>query len=283
MNKGILIFAHNSRDVDYATLSLISGGLAKKHLETSVSLATDSTTLEWIESSRYKEKFQKVFDNIIEIEKPVYGNSRVLYDGQEYKKIPFINQNRSRAWDVTPYERTLLIDSDFLIFSNRLSHYWNVDSDILIGESFKNIRNDTNYVLDQWISETAPHLYWATTFMFTKNESSKIFFDLVDHIRDFYKHYSDVYRFNPLVYRNDISFSIAKHITDSFLTDKCNNLPPILSAIDKDELIEVKKDGNLIFIIKEDNFKSISLKNMDIHIMNKQSIIRNVDLLLDLI
>ena len=32
MKKGILIYAHNNRSVDYALMALISGGLAKKKL-----------------------------------------------------------------------------------------------------------------------------------------------------------------------------------------------------------------------------------------------------------
>ena len=48
MNTGVLIFAHNSRDVDYALTAVISAGLAKKYLKVPVSLVTDSPTLEWM-------------------------------------------------------------------------------------------------------------------------------------------------------------------------------------------------------------------------------------------
>jgi hypothetical protein len=41
MKKGALIFAHNSRDIDYALMAIISGGLVKKNLKVPVSLATD--------------------------------------------------------------------------------------------------------------------------------------------------------------------------------------------------------------------------------------------------
>ena len=38
MTRGILIFAHNNRDVDYALMSIVSGHLAGKYLQVPVSL-----------------------------------------------------------------------------------------------------------------------------------------------------------------------------------------------------------------------------------------------------
>ena len=56
MTNGILIFAHNNREVDYGLLAVISGGLAKKHLDVPVSLVTDHSTKEWlIESNTWQQ------------------------------------------------------------------------------------------------------------------------------------------------------------------------------------------------------------------------------------
>jgi hypothetical protein len=140
-------------------------------------------------------------------------------------------------------------------------------------------------VLDQWVSETGVHLYWATTVFFSKNKQSKIFFDLVENIKQNYKYYSDLYRFDNRRYRNDISFSIAKHILDGFEHDFRTALPKITTVIDKDILHEVN-DKNLIFMINnpknQEKFVMTSTNGVDIHVMNKQSIIRNCDKLLKL-
>ena len=48
MTRGILIFAHNNRDVDYALMSIVSGHLAGKYLQVPVSLITDKFTIEWM-------------------------------------------------------------------------------------------------------------------------------------------------------------------------------------------------------------------------------------------
>jgi hypothetical protein len=287
MNKGIVLFAHNSREVDYSLLALISGGLAKRHLQAPVSIITDQVTIDWMKESKIYDKAESIFDKIILVDRPTNSNSRILNDGNNQKLIPFINYNRSSIFELSPYDRTLMLDSDYLIFSNSISHFWETEDPFLISETMKDARGIEIGFLDKFISETGPHMFWATAVMFTKCPESKIFFDLVDHVKEHYRYYASVYRFNDKIYRNDIAFSIAKHICDNFLTETKNSLPPILTISDKDRLEKVKDDGNLIFTTVDpgspDNFFALSIKNQDVHIMNKQSIIRNADNLLELI
>jgi hypothetical protein len=286
MKKGILIYAHNDKSMDYALMATISGGLAKKHLNVPVSLVTDEHTISYMEKSKMMFKAKKVFERFIIVEKPLENNKRLLHDGSSEEVIPFLNTNRWSAWEITPYERTLLIDSDYLIFSSRLAEYWDVDTDIMIGESIKDVYSERRLgYLDRYISETGIKLYWATTLMFTKNEQTKLFFSLVKYIKDNYSYFSDIYRFDNRVYRNDIAFSVAKHILNGFETLNCNDLPPILSALDRDMLIDVE-NNRLKFLIDHNlngNYCAASMKEIDIHVMNKQSIVRNKDKLLGLI
>jgi hypothetical protein len=277
MKRGILIFAHNSRDVDYALMSLVSAKFAKTNLQVPVSLIVDKFTVEWMQTSNIYNLSQEIFDKIIEIEKPVTQNTRVLHDGYTSKNVPFVNSNRASVWDLTPYDRTLLIDSDFLILSNRLNEYWNVDSSVMLSPSMQDVRGDRKGILDSWVSETGIPLYWATTVMFTKNNESKIFFDLVDVIRTNYNYFADLFRFNPKQYRNDISFSIAKHMLNGF-ENRGEDLPPILTLLDKDLIHSIDKNQLRVYLndsMSEDHVVIASIKDSDVHVMNKQSIIRN--------
>lgn len=108
MTRGAVIFAHNSRDVDYALLSMIAGGLAKKNLNVPVSLITDEFTADWMQTSNIFKKAASIFDQIIIIPKPQTDNTRRLNDGTSNKIVPFVNTNRDSIWDLTPYDRTLL-------------------------------------------------------------------------------------------------------------------------------------------------------------------------------
>lgn len=288
MNVGALIFAHNNRDIDYALMSLISAGLAKKHLNIPVTLVSDDTTIAWMKQSGIYNKAVEVFDQIIKVDKPTTTNTRRLHDGVENTKtVPFVNSNRSGAWDLTPYDRTLLLDCDYFIFSDRLSEYFSVDEDVLISTAINDIYGSTRVGYhDRYVSDTGVQLYWATNVIFTKNERSKSFFDMVTYVKDNYEYYSDLFRFDPRQYRNDISFSVAKHILSGFETESKLELPPVLTAIDKDILHSVDSSGKLTFLITptlNSNYCAAAIRNQDIHIMNKQSVVRHAAALLELI
>lgn len=279
MKKGVVIIAHNNRKVDYAKMAIISGGLAKKNLKVPVSLITDQSTVDWMSQSEIYETATDIFENIILTDRPEIDNHRTLHDGTLVDNVPFINSNRFSAYDLSPYDKTLLIDSDFMIMTDNLNQYWSINENLLISESINDIQGNRIGVLDKWTSETGVHLYWATTVMFTKSKEAQIFFDLVKFVKDNYKFYADLFRFRSTQYRNDISFSIAKHILDGF--EKTNiSLPSILTAQDKDIIEKVEKNS-IVFSIKNlndpDSFCLCAIKDQDVHIMNKQSIIRNYD------
>jgi hypothetical protein len=285
MKKGCLIFAHNNRDIDYAKLALLSGALAKKNLNVPVSLVTDQSTLDWMTESKIVDAANVTFEHIIVIDRPTTDNQRVLHDGFEKKVIPFVNSSRSSAYDLSPYDKTLLIDSDFLIFSNRLTQYWDTDESVKLAPAANDIHSaDRLGYHDKFISDTGIHLYWATTVMFNRDANSKLFFDLVYAIKSNYKYFADLYMFNSKQFRNDIAFSIAKHILSGFQTNTLNSLPSLLTVIDKDILysVEGKKLTFLISSMRADSQIATAIQNTDVHIMNKQSIIRNFDNLMEL-
>jgi hypothetical protein len=287
MTKGVLIFAHNSREVDYSALALISGGLAKKHLKVPVSVVTDKYTLEWAKQSNIYDQWVETFDQIIEVEKPTAMNNRKLHDGIDYQAVPFINSNRTSAWELTPYDITLLIDCDFLIFSDRLNQYWELEESVLISPAMNDIYDEKRVGYhDRYVSDTGPNLYWATTVMFKKNQESKLFFDMVEYVKENYQYYSELFGFLPWQYRNDISFSVAKHMLAGFETDKKFNLPPVLTVQDRDILYDISENGKLIFLITptlDKNYCLASVEGLDVHVMNKQSIVRNQEKLMKLI
>jgi hypothetical protein len=228
---------------------------------------------------------EKIFDKIILTERPKTENYRNLNDGNEHDNVPFVNSNRYSVWNLTPYDRTLLIDSDFLIFSDRLKPYIKSSDDLMISRAMNDLGENRIGTLDRYVSDTGPNLYWATNVIFNKNENTKVFFNLVDYIKENYSYYADLFRFYPKPYRNDISFSIALHILNGFRTTFESSLPPILTTIDKDILASVDSE-KLIFLINQgsiDEFVAASCHRQDVHVMNKQSIIRNKESLLKLI
>lgn len=284
MNTGAIIFSFNSRDIDYAVMSLVAGSFVKKNLDIPVTLITDQSTIDWMKESKIYENAESVFEKFILVDRPKEYNKRLLNDGNQSSMVPFINSYRSSAWDLTPYDKTLLIDSDFLILSDNLKNYLRLDESIMISSAINDIRDDRIGFLDKNVSDVGVHLSWATTIIFTKNEESKIFFDTVKLIEKEYAMFADLYRYDSRIYRNDIAFSVAKHIYDGFEEDETNYLPPVLTIYDRDMLIDTVGD-KLVFLISKDtgDFYPAAINKLDIHVMNKQSIIRNSNKLLEFI
>ena len=278
MNKGVLIFANNNRQIDYAKMAVVSGSLAAKHLKVPVSLATDETTVAWMKQSGQWQEALTVFDKIISKNTPQDLQQRKFFDGPTSTTAPFKNSTRPSAWYVTPYERTLLIDCDYFIMSDALNEYWEVDSPLLISDQYNDIQDQSRAGwLDSYVSDTGVKLLWATTVMFTKNDETKIFFDLVEHIRKNYRRFADVYRFDNRIYRNDIAFGIAKHILYGFETDKGYSLPSVLSVPDQDMIVDVENGAMKVLSKNLNDYTLCSIKDRDIHLMNKQAVLRNLD------
>jgi hypothetical protein len=62
-------------------------------------------------------------------------------------------------------------------------------------------------------------------------------------------------------------------------------LPPVLTLLDRDILHSVDA-GKLTFLVSpklDENYCAALIQNIDVHIMNKQSIVRHGDKLLELI
>lgn len=281
MNNGILMFVYNNRDIDYARSSLVSGFLAKKNLQVPVSIITDVSTVSWMKESNIFHLAEKLFDKIIITDRPSNLNYRNIRNGNMDKKnVLFLNNNRCKIWELTPYHKTLLIDSDFLIYSTRLNEYWNVDSSILISSCMKDIQGERYGYHDIFVSDTSPKLRWATTVMFTKNEESRIFFDFVEYVRDNYQYFSDLYNFPSEQYRNDISFSIAQHTLSGFDNSIDYFLPPILTVQDIDDIQDMGADFVRIYINDSRNNQDsflCNLQDVDVHVMNKNAIVKHFD------
>lgn len=276
MTEGVLLFCYNNRQVDYAKLSIISGGLAKKYLQKPVSLVTDSSTLDWMKTCGIFQKATEVFDKIIETDRPALENNRNLHDGKSVEVVPFINQNRYNAYELTPYDKTLLIDSDYFIFDNSLNEYFEVDQSVLIGERILDVfSSDRTGYLDKNISDVSINMLWATTCLFTKNSEAKLFFDLVKTVYENYSVFSHIFRFDNRQFRNDIAFSVADHILCNFTVSDKYYLPPVLSSIDRDIVYSCDVDGVKLMVDKNlsGEYFLTSVKNSNVHIMNKKSLV----------
>lgn len=284
-NNGILIYAHNNEKIDYIKLSILSALHAKKNLNLPVTLITDSQSIESAKKDNLDKKYFSIFDDIKVIDIPKIIGKRNYKNLDEDFYLNFINFSRHLSWELTPYEKTLVIDSDYLIMSSNLKSYFNATSDFMIADSINDIIGEKRLGFnDSYVSFTGIKLKWATTILFRKNEKSKRLFELVKHIQENYNVYSQIYRFDTRMYRNDISFSLAFHIMNGYIETHNYNLPPILSLSSKDQIFDVEKD-KIFFLcdINSPNPAAVSISNVDIHIMNKIDLLKNFDKIIEIL
>jgi hypothetical protein len=283
MNKGCLIFAHNSPEVDYGSQAVLSALLISKTLKVPVSLVTDQGTIDYA-----KTKFDSFpFDQIIIVDAPVRTNYRRLYNGAENQKnISFINSNRNDAWELTPYDRTLVVDADFLVFSDHLNKYWDCEESFLISPGMIDPLIVDLDPKDHWVSRNSIRMLWATNFMFTKNQETKLFFDLMHHIQENYAYYGATYDFDASRYRNDYVFSIACHIMSNFGQARWHGeLPSPLLIRDIDELIKIDDKGILFLLhdyTRQLHPTLFRTARQDLHLMNKWALLSNMEQLLEI-
>lgn len=278
MTKGVIIFAQNNAEVDYAKISLFAAKRVKEFLDVPVSLITDSK--DWLLQSQ--PDAGKVFDKII----PIWTESsqtKKFYDGSlSAKQLVWKNLSRSDCYEFTPYDETLVIDSDYIISSNNLSKIWNNQHDFLIYRSSYDLAQWRDSSSFNYLNEHAIPFYWATAFYFKKTPVVEAFFKLVKHIKENWSYYRALYFIDTPTFRNDFAFSIAIHImngnSDSVFAKP---LPgKMFYALDRDILLDIQQ-SNMKLLIEKENYNGeytlIKTQGLDLHVMNKFSLTRYID------
>ena len=277
MSNGILIFAQNNSSVDYIKLAVFAAVQAKKYLDVPVSVVTDSPS--WLAESQPDHPF----DQIIEVHDSSLTQKKAFFDGAIFSKtLEWKNFARNQAYNLSPYDTTLVIDSDYIINSDILKSAFDADLDFQIYSSSMDLadwRPRDEFIR---INDHSIKFYWATTFIFKKNPMMESFFDLISYIRANWDYFKMLYNIDASLFRNDYAFSIAIHIMNSKVEGTfAFELPgKMIYTKDKDLLVEMKDNAMKFLVEKKDyNGEYIFAKTagLDVHVMNKFSLSRFID------
>lgn len=279
MTKGVLVFARNNNDIDYVKQSIFFAKQVKKHLNLPVAIATDIPDYLKDNYPYYK----KYIDYIIPLDFTTKFTYKTYHDGVvSKKKLEFKNDNRCLAYDISPFDETLLLDSDVIVNDKKFLFCFNQPHNFLIYDNAYDLANFRDVTEFEYISDTSVKFYWATAVFFRKTEENKIFFDLVAHIKDNYAHYNTVFQLPYNVFRNDHAFSIAIHIMSGYNKgDFARPMPgKLYYTTDKDILIDYV-DNSFKFLIEKEKYfgeyTPIKFSNNTVHIMNKYSLNSFID------
>jgi hypothetical protein len=279
MSRGIVLIANNNESIDYIMQACFSAKNIKKYIGLPVTLITDTPTLI---KTKYK-KYAELFDNVIEHVPNVLPTTKTYRDGAfNSKTLKFKNLSRASVFDLTPYDETIVLDTDVLIFNNNFLKCFDQKHDLLVYRNAVDVcdsRSDNEFIL---VSDASIDFYWATCIFFRKTPENKIFFELVSHIQENWNHYRLLYQITIAVFRNDFAFSIAIHIMNGksnggFATE----LPGTMSYIlDKDILLDIDNNKMKFLVEKQYYFGEYTLAKttgIDVHVMNKFSLARFIE------
>ena len=278
MSKGVLLFASNNGMIDYVKQAHFLALRIRKYLDLPTTIVTD------IDVKKDYPNFVTAFDKIILVESMQANFTNKRYnDGSLAKRVlPFNNGNRAYAYELSPYDETIVMDTDFIISNDILNQCFAQQKDLLLYNDAVHIGTLTKPFEFERISDTGIEFYWATVFFFRKTEINKIFFDLIKHIKENYYHYRSVYQFKTSVFRNDIAFSIAVHIMNGYQTGNFAGVLPgkHYYCIDRDLLCNLKNDEFSVLVEKPDRlgeYLPVKITGSNLHVMNKFSLERAID------
>jgi hypothetical protein len=293
MSKGFLIYAHNNEEVDYGKLALCCALMIKRNLTVNATcLVTDQGTLDWLRASHTAELIEYAFDHIKVVDYATsHGGSKqkkFLDTSSTSKILSWHNGSRNTAYELTPFDETIILDSDVLVQDKSFDLVWGNDEDLMVNNQAITLEHQSPRHTEVRLDTMGIPMYWATMVYFQKTPRSKMLFDLVSHIKAQYAYYQYVYEFPGKLYRNDYAFSIAIHMMNGFLeNNEVKNFPcgKILSSFDTDELIGVK-ENELTFLVQDSQqewrFFVNNVRGITVHAMNKYALLRHAPTIIDI-
>ena len=279
------MFAHNNSEIDYFRMAVVNAGLIKKHLGVKVCVVTDSHSYDFVCETIPADKISQVIDDLIITDKDrkfKHQNAKVYRDTIHYQKsLSFYNINRADAYEVSPYDETIMLDTDYLVLGNTLNQCWGHKNEFMMNYAWQDINFKRKFELDR-LSPSSITMYWATVVYFRKNDYSEHFFTLCKHVRENIKYYKSLYQWSGATYRNDYVFSIAAHLLEGLTERAVKQLPfTLYKSFDYDDIHSVQSDKEItMYLEKHDapgQYILCKWKDLDLHIMNKWAINRALD------
>jgi hypothetical protein len=260
MNRGAILFAFNSPKYNYYDMAEYTAKRINHFVDLPVTIVTDENSIN--KKSKYK------FDKVVTVE-PDKSNIR------EYQV--WINKGRFQAYDLSPYDETILLDADYMVNSDKLSKLFQIDTDFCCHDttSFFMHPGAPQEVLSSYSYKTL----WATVVMFKKSQRSKHIFECLEMVQKNYEHYANIHNFIAGVYRNDYALTLALRIANGHKILPEDIIPWNLLHVGKNTQVhaDTNKKFNTEYTVMFDNWQRgkirkeyITIKDCDFHVMNKE-------------
>lgn len=190
MTTGALIFAINNGSTDYEAMAEWNAGNIQRHLG--------------------------IPTHIITACPPDAHNTRHFVD---LGHVAWHNQSRCDAYDLSPWDQTLVLDADYVVASDKLRSILAVKQDFLAHRYAHDLTGCNDFHGLNWFGDHRMPMWWATVMMFRRSQHAQLIFDSMRMVKDNWNHYRNIYKIRKATFRNDHALSIALLISDGHWVD----------------------------------------------------------------
>lgn len=269
MSRGVLIFAFNNSKYNYFKQANWVADRVEKFLGLPTTIVTDENSIS-----------ETKHDTIIK--EAIIGDKRNFDIRDENGTDYWYNLNRFQAYNLSSYDETIVIDSDYIVNSDQLNMLFDSPHDFLCHRHVYDVANkDSLKPYRTFGSTNFPH-YWATVLFFRKCDIAKCIFDLITMIKENYSFYSKLYKFSSAPFRNDFAVSIALSIAYGHRLQSIPTIPWSLpTAVTDIDATQIDYDEFELTYEKWYRNKKrpmrVKVKGHDFHCLNKKAIEALID------
>jgi hypothetical protein len=244
MTRGVVIFATDSDKIKYSDLAKWSQQRIERHLSLPVTILSNNSA---VENVRWFDDF-----------------------GQNIK---WHNLDRCMAYDLSPYDQTLVLDADYVVNSDRLACLFDVKQSFLCHGHACDVTGQNDFDSLNYFGKFRMPMAWATVMYFERSKHAQAIFEFMKMVQKNWQHYRDIYQFNNHLYRNDYALSIALTVLNGYRTDWPRIPWPLLSIEPKHVLKQNTTDGFRVeFTTSQGKSRYIELEACDFHAMGKKTL-----------
>lgn len=199
MNRGIVVLAQNNKKTNYVLQAcLLAMSLKATNPDEKISIITNN---------RVPKDYKPLFDKII----------RIPWDDAA-KKSDWKVENRWKIYHVTPYNETVVLDTDMLILQN-INAWWNLLSkyDLFFTTRVNTYRDELitdNYYRKAFVANELPNIYTGF-YYFKKSDLAHEFFTWLEIVVNNWELFYGTY--NKQNYNSWLSLDISAAIVTKIL------------------------------------------------------------------
>lgn len=244
MTTGALIFALNNGTIDYEAMAQWSADNIRRHLGIPTKIITN-------QDIKISGKNIRWFDDF---------KTNVVWH----------NESRTDAYQLSPWDRTLVLDADYVVASDQLKILLTADCDFLAHRWAYDITGVSTFEDQNYFGTYRMPMWWATVMMFRRSQTAELIFDSMAMIKQHWTHYRQLYNNSKNTYRNDHALSIALGIVNGHVPNYSGIPWKLASLLPEHKVVQLKQDSYRINYVHEGQARWIKLTNQDFHAMGKK-------------